>query len=178
MRPYRRISSCPRRTVLSLAGSGLLASLFPLRGGATQSQASVFLDANRAVVRRVFEDVINDGTMATIGDLYGPVLLDPVHAERHSPRPAGLPVPIEDFHMVFPGIVATIETMVAEGDLVATRVTWQQASSLVGAIIRGRTMHLSRVVHGRIVEEWSVGWDWLDSDLDQLFPLHKALPGV
>jgi predicted SnoaL-like aldol condensation-catalyzing enzyme len=156
------LTSCTRRTAIRL-GSGGLASALALSGiGSTRAQEHSTLNANKALVHRVFEEIINGGNTAVIAELYAPVFSNPTRAVRHFPRLAGLPIPLDEFRSVLPNIVATIEDVIAEGDLVATRVTWRNYDPPAGTYIVGHTMHLSRIVNGQIVEEWSVGWEWLD----------------
>jgi predicted SnoaL-like aldol condensation-catalyzing enzyme len=161
--------ACDRRTALHL-GSGGLVTAFALSGvRATQAQELPPLEANKALVRRVFEEIVNSGNAVVVDEVYAPTFVDLSHAARHSPRPAGIPLPLDEFRSVLPDIVATIEDVIAEGALVATRVTWRNVHPPAGTHIEGCTMHLSRIVKGQIVEEWSVGWEWLDH-LTQLLP--------
>jgi predicted SnoaL-like aldol condensation-catalyzing enzyme len=142
-----------------------------------QAQAQSTLEANKALVRRVFEDVINNGRIGGIAELYTPAFLDPARAARRFPPLAGMPVPLAEFRAAGPEIVATVEDMVAEGDLVATRIAWRGPHPPAGTHIEGQTLHLSRIFNGRIVEEWSAGWEWLDHHSNECFPRHKARPG-
>jgi hypothetical protein len=184
------LATLPRRSTLRL-GVGSLAATLAFCGQLTAgSTASTSLGANKALVRRVFEEIVNDGNTAVIDELYAPVFVDLTRAAGRLPHPVDLPVPLADFHAVFPNIVASIEAMIAEGDLVATRITWRNEHPPAGTHIEGRTMHLSRVVNERIIEEWSAGWDWLDQSLVALSPpesatgelgppaLHAARPGL
>lgn len=143
--------------------------------GVSQAQENPTLDTNKALVHRVFADVINEGRLDIVSELYAPVFPDPTRAARHFPRLAGLPLPLAEFQKRFPDIVATVEAVIAEGDLVATRVRWQHKHLPDSNSIPGCTMHFSRVVNGRITEEWSAGWDSLDLHLTQFFPSTNPL---
>jgi predicted ester cyclase len=72
-----------------------------------------------------------------------------------------MPLPIDQFHAGFPDVYAAVEGVIAEGDLVATRVTWRGTHPPAGTHVVGRTMHLFRITNGQISEEWSAGWEWL-----------------
>lgn len=154
-------SNCSRRTAIALGGAGLFAVTVLATIRDAQAKPSTSLEANKALVRRVFEDVINEGRVGTITALYAPAFFDPTRPARRFPHVAGMPLPLDEFRAVLPGIVATVEEMVAEGDLVATHAAWRGSHPPAGTHIEGQTMHLSRIVNGRISEEWSIGWDWL-----------------
>ncbi len=104
--------------------------------------------ANKQVYRRFVEEVINKGNIDIIPELYDPEYVD------HS-APPGAPHDGTIFEQVaqipkmfrgaFPDVHFTIDSMVEEGDWVATRVT-------------GRAQHLGRPFMGIPPTGWRVVW--------------------
>ncbi len=81
-------------------------------------------EENKAVIRRVFEEVLNKGDLSLIPELIAP---DYVY---HSPLvggefkgPEGFRQMVTMFRNAFPDLHCTIEDMVAEGDKLAIHVT-------------------------------------------------------
>ena len=81
-------------------------------------------EENKAVIRRVVEEVLNKGDMSVVPELIAP---DYVY---HSPfgefkGPEGFKQFITMFRTAFPDLHLTVEDMVAEGDKLAARVSWR-----------------------------------------------------
>lgn len=150
-----------RRSAVRLGGGGLAAALATHGLPSAEAQTLTILEANKALIHRVFEEAVNGDNDAVVAELYGPEFVDPALAARFLPRPAGMPLPIDAFHTMLPAVYATVEGLIAEGDLVAARVTWRGSHPPAGTHVVGRTMHLFRIADGQISEEWSAGWEWL-----------------
>lgn len=150
-----------RRTAVRLGGGGLAAALAESRRQSTQAQELVPLEANKALVSRVFEEAVNGRNEALIGDLYAPTFVDRGTWARQMPGPAGMPRTIDQFHTEFPDVTVTVDMTLAEDDLVAAVATWRGTHPPAGTHVVGRTMHFFRITNEQIVEQWSAGWDWL-----------------
>ena len=117
---------------------------------------------NKALVRRWFEEVWNQGRVETIdevfaadgvshglgSDMRGPAEFKPFHAA---------------YRQAFPDVHIDIEDMVAEGDKVAFRWTATgthrghlMAIAPTGRASRFEGMGIVRLRHGQIVEGWNV----------------------
>src|SRR5262245_44719958 len=118
-------------------------------------------EANKATVRRLYLEALSQGDLAVIDEIYAP------DAELHLPGtpqdPFG-PAPIRQLfammHMTYPGIRATIEDLVAEGDKVVARVTLNRAhdGQMLGVAPQAREISWTRIdifrlFHGRIIEQ-------------------------
>jgi predicted SnoaL-like aldol condensation-catalyzing enzyme len=159
-----------RRTAIRL-GSGTLAGLLALRGGPAALAADpAHLEANKALVRRVFAEVINAGKTDLLAELYAPGFVNRDTSSRQILRPAGLPIPLDDFRAAFPVVTVTVDSAVAEGNFVATHESWRDRHPPGGTHLVGRTMHLFRIAGGQIAEQWSAGWEWLDPFVEQRGP--------
>ena len=119
--------------------------------------------ANKALVRRYWDEFWNAQATAVADELFLPE-----QAARERRFAAAL-------HPAFPDGRATVETMVAEGDWVATRYTWHATHTGVwawtafgvsmgvsptGATVRESGMTFDRIAGGRIVEH-RASWDWV-----------------
>jgi predicted SnoaL-like aldol condensation-catalyzing enzyme len=148
-----------RRRTIRLGG---VAGLLALEGRfSARAEEGSPLEVNKALVRRLFAEVVNSGNTDILPELYAPVFVNHDTSSRQAPRPAGLPVTLAEFRAAFPNVVVTIDSAVAEGDLVATHESWRDTHPPAGMHLVGRTMHLFRIDGGVIVEQWSAGWEWL-----------------
>lgn len=144
-----------RRAILL---SGLTFAAAP--AGAAQPESGP--DANKALVRRFFEEVWSTGDLS---------LRDEFLAADYRGHMAGAEQAIDrngwtgwflGFRTAFPDAQFTIEDMIAEGDRVAARLTMRgtHLGPLNGASATGRAvvvtgMSIERVENGRIVEGWN-----------------------
>ncbi len=133
---------------------------------------------NKATYRRFVEEVINEGNIDVVEQIFSPDYVD------HS-RPPGAPEGLDGvrgipkmFRGGFPDLHFTIEQMVEEGDLVATLVTGRGThnGSFMGIEPTGKkarwaSMGFFRVADGQIVEHWG------SPDLLTLLMQLGAIPG-
>ncbi len=158
-----------RRAALELGSGGLAILLDSSHCISVAAEDSPALDRNKALVRRLFVGCVNTGDESLIPSLYAPALIG------DNAAPAGLPLPLRDFRLVAPDTRASVDTLVAEGDLVAALVTWRAPHPPSGTHIAGLTMHLFRLDQDQITEQWAVGWDWMDDEWLH-FPSPSANP--
>jgi predicted ester cyclase len=120
-------------------------------------------DENKAAVRRLYQEALNQGDLTVIDQSYAP------DVELHFPGvpedPYG-PVAVHQlFRMMrdgFPGLQAVIEDLVAEGDKVVARVSFHRPheGQLDGISPQARPwswtrIDIFRLFRGRIVEQWA-----------------------
>jgi steroid delta-isomerase-like uncharacterized protein len=117
---------------------------------------------NKAVSRRVAEEIFNQGKLDLADELYTPdyVLHDPsLPEDLHGPE--GLKQYAAMNLGAFPDARVTVEDQIAEGDMVVTR--WRAAGThtgeLMGILPTGRRSEISgitinRFSGGRIAENW------------------------
>ena len=117
-------------------------------------------DRNKAVVRRVFTDILSQGKFEVAAEIYAKdfvnhegakdLNLDESQAVDHGWRAA------------FPDLELTVEREIAEGDFVT--VLWRGGGTNTGSgnglnatgkRAEGRGISIFRVVDGRIKEEWT-----------------------
>ena len=117
-------------------------------------------EANKAIARRLYEDVITDGNLAALEDIVAADVYD------HSLVPQGLPPTretftrhITGFRAAFPDIQVTVDEMVAEGDRVV--VVWSATGTHRGPFggvaptgrrVSGTNASILRLRDGRITE--------------------------
>jgi predicted SnoaL-like aldol condensation-catalyzing enzyme len=105
-------------------------------------------EANKALIRRVFEEVIPSGDEAGMHTLMDPGFLD------HDPLPGqpqgadGGVYVVATMNRLHPGLRFTIHDLVAEGDRVSIRWTLHGRGELSAIVI-------FRVAAGRIAERWA-----------------------
>lgn len=112
-------------------------------------------EQNKARVLRTNDELFHKGNLD---------IADEVFADDYRDRgPEFIKTFVSDLRTAFPDIKVTIEHLVAEGDMVAwqrTHVGTHQGEYMgipaTGKKITWRTMIISHVVDGKVVEEWSV----------------------
>jgi predicted SnoaL-like aldol condensation-catalyzing enzyme len=121
---------------------------------------------NAAVMRRIFEEIINGKKLDLAEELY---------AEEHALYPnvagvgrggAGMKEAFAGLHEQFTDVQAQIESLVAEGDMVAVRVTWSGTNAGTGERIFWPEMVFTRFADGRAMESWELvdtGRSWTSS---------------
>jgi predicted SnoaL-like aldol condensation-catalyzing enzyme len=122
------------------------------------------IEANKRTMRRIFHEVINGGDIDLADELY---------AREHElhPRssgvirgPEGMKNAFRALHEEFPQIKVRLESMVAEGDLVAVRLTFRGNHAPTGRAAVWPEMVFTRFEGGQAIESWEVtdtgrGWD-------------------
>ncbi len=146
----------------------VLASPFALgRDGrgvvAQEASPAAGLDANKAVARRVSQEIWSRGDVALIDQIIAPEYVRHGTDAEFAGREA-LAQAIRGLRAAIPDWNETIEDLVAEGDLVAYRYTGRGTyrGPLPGLpppagqpiVLEGNAIH--RVVGGQVVETWSV----------------------
>jgi len=126
-------------------------------------------EANKALVRRYFEDAFSRGDLDALDEIVAPgaVEHDPQDPYAGETGPEGARHSIEMYRAAFPDLRFDVEEQIAEGDLVATRFTGTGThdgdlpdlpASHRRSTVTGIAMN--RIEDGRIAETW-VNWDTL-----------------
>ena len=117
---------------------------------------------NKAVVRRVIEEMFNQGNLDTADELIAPDYVDHDPAMPEEVRgPEGFKEFAAAYRAAFPDLHMEIEAQIAEGDLVATRwtATGTHEGDLMGIAPTGRRvrqpgMDINRFSDGKVAETW------------------------
>lgn len=120
-------------------------------------------DENKQLILRLFEEVFNQQSLNAIDELYAPNVVDHSAFPDQSPGIEGIKSAIKGFFEIFDDFKITIEDVVAEDDRVVTREAWRVTHKPSGKIAEGSVIHIFRIREGKITEEWSRGWDWLEN---------------
>jgi steroid delta-isomerase-like uncharacterized protein len=119
-------------------------------------------EENKALVRRVFEEVINQGNLDLVDEVYAP---DYAYHEPGIPElppgPEGFKQLASMYRSAFPDVHITVEDIIAEGDKVVARFTARgtHQGELMGIPPSGNRIEVSgininRISGGKIAEEW------------------------
>ena len=122
------------------------------------------IEQNKALARKLVEEVINQGNISEIDELLIPNFVE--HEELPPGIPPGREAPKALFTMLrsaFPDIKATIEHLIAEGDEVVLHMTWTgtQKGEFMGVPPTGKSISINvidiiRIADGKFVEHWGV----------------------
>ena len=118
------------------------------------------VEQNKAIMRRMTEEVFVKGNLSIIPDLVAPNYV--MHGQTDVKGPEGLKKMAETFRKAFPDYQETINYMVAEGDLVASFNTRQGTfmNDIGGMVATGKkstgsVATLTRYENGKQVEVWT-----------------------
>ncbi len=140
-------------------------------------------EANKAANRRFYEEVINQKNLAVIDEVAGENYVSHSFPPGLPPGREGLQMFISVFHAAFPDGQLTVDEMIAEGETVATRLTFRgthtgdfEGIPPTGKYVMVPALDMARFVDGKLVEQWG-GPDQM-SLLQQLgvFPRPIASP--
>lgn len=117
-------------------------------------------EANKAVVRRWFAEVINQGLMDVVDEL--------IASDFQPQNPDDIPGPDalkqrvvdanEDRRTLIPDIEAAVDDLIAERDMVSARLTWR-GSSFGGNDIAVLALSIFQLRQGQIVASWNLADD-------------------
>ncbi len=120
-------------------------------------------EANKAVIRRLVQEALNEGNLNTIDDLFAPAFVE--HSSPDQPAgPAGVKQFVESVRAGFPNLQVSISHLIAEGDEVVVRTVWQgtHLGEYAGVAPTGKQVirtliHIFRIKGGKITDEWNEG---------------------
>ena len=130
-------------------------------------------EENKAIIRRLYNEVHSGGNMEVIDEIYAPDVEVHVPGLPEDPYgPAAIKRLISTIREVFPGVMVTIEDILAESDKVVASVMWRgprlgrgQGASPRDPLVAWPRLDVYRLFNGRIVEQWP--------DRDDLAALHQ-----
>ena len=117
-------------------------------------------EQNKAIIRRVFDEIVNRGNLAVADEL---LAADYVNHDFPSPAPGaeGFKLVTTMFRSAFPDIVVTLEDEFAEGDRVVTRGVFvgTHTGDFMGIPATGRKVSIKyldiwRLENGKAKENW------------------------
>ena len=121
-------------------------------------------EQNKALVRKLVEEGINQGHMSVIDEFLIPDFVE--HEELPPGIPPGREAPKVLFTMLrsaFPDFKATIEHLIAEGDEIVLRMTWTgtHEGEFMGIPPTGKRISINVIdilgmAEGKCVEHWGV----------------------
>jgi predicted SnoaL-like aldol condensation-catalyzing enzyme len=119
---------------------------------------------NKAVQRRIIDEVINRKNLDFADELFSEE--HELHPETPGVGrgPEGMKRAFAGLHEEFPDVRVEIESMVAEGDMVAVRLTFSGTHALIGERATWPEMVFARFSEGKAVDSWEVtdtgrSWD-------------------
>ena len=120
-------------------------------------------EENKTVFRRAYEELLNRGDLSVADELVAPDFINHEAPPGRDRGPESMRVLATMLRTAFPDLHFTIEELVAEGDVVAGRLTMSgtHEGPLMGMPPTGRSvqqahMHFVRFRDGKAVEHWGV----------------------
>jgi len=123
----------------------------------------VSAEANKALMRRLFEEGFHSGKLAVVDEIFHPNFVDRSTPEQ-PPGTEGVKDYISMVRTGFPDISITIEDLVAEEERVVVRTTWRgthlgeyEGIAPTGKQVTRSMIQIFHVKDGKLLEEWSEG---------------------
>ena len=119
-------------------------------------------ETNKAANRRFYEEIINQKKMAVVDEVAGANYVSHGFPPGFPPGREGLKAFVGAFHVAFPDGHLTIDQMIAEGDTVATRLTFHgtHTHEFMGIAPTGKKVTVPALdmarydEDGKLVEHW------------------------
>ena len=118
-------------------------------------------EENKKIVERVFEELINQKKAENIDLYYVPNVVDHSAWPGQAPGREGLKQTVKDFHKSYRDLHVQIDEVITSGNKVVTRETWKGVNSTTSKPVTGTVMHIFELENGKVTDEWSEGWEWL-----------------
>ena len=111
-------------------------------------------EQNKAVVRRNLEEVFNQRNFEVADELFSSEYIVHPSLPASPTGPERVKRIFASMQEAFPDIQVHIDAMVAEGDMVATRMTYSGTHAPTGKQATWPATLFSRLAEGRLLEEW------------------------
>ena len=118
-------------------------------------------EANKALYRRFVNEIIKNKNVAVIDELMDPNFIEHNPLPGQTPGSDGMKQMMGMFFAAFPDLDSTVDLLVAEGDVVAGRMTTTgtHTGDFMGIPATGKRVsfteiHIVRIANGRAVEHW------------------------
>jgi predicted ester cyclase len=118
-------------------------------------------ETNKIANRRFYEEIINQKKLALVDEVAGANYVSHGFPPGLPPGREGLKAFVGAFHAAFPDGHLTIDQMIAEGDTVATRLTFHgtHTHEFMGIAPTGKKVNvpaldMARFEGGKLVEHW------------------------
>ena len=143
----------------SVLGNMALAGVFLERGG-----RFVGTEENKAAQRRIIDELINAKNLDLADDLFSEGHTLYPESSGVGRGPEGMKQAFAGLHEEFPDIRVEIEDILAEGDMVAVRLTFRGTHAPTGEKAAWPETVFARFSDGKAVESWELtdtgrGWD-------------------
>ena len=122
---------------------------------------------NKQLVRRVFEEALNEEHLELIDELFSSQFRDHSTPDQ-PPGPQGVKDYFTQIRTGFPDIHVTLDDVIAEGDRVVVRSTWRgtyqgnrTGHPPTGQAAERTMIQIFRVVDGKLQDEWNEGSELL-----------------
>jgi len=135
--------------------------------GQSAEEIEALLEDNKAIARRTFEEIWNQGNLGVADEIYDASSVSHGTGVELPPGPEGFKQYVSIYLSAFPDVHFTIEDQIAEGDRVVTRwiARGTHNGELMGIPATGKQVvvtgiSINEFVGGKLVESWN-NWDGL-----------------
>ncbi len=134
-------------------------------------------EENKAIVRRIYDEFINQGNTDTFDELVSPDFVEHEEMPDIPPTAEGVKLFFAMFRSAFPDLTATLDDLIAEGDKVVALAHWNATHQgefmgvpASGSSVTFGVIDVFRISNGLIVDHWG------QSDILSLMQQIGAIP--
>jgi predicted ester cyclase len=121
----------------------------------------VSLEANKAVVRRFIDEILNQGNLSVISEIVAPDYVRHMPGGQDLIGPEGLRAQVEQAQAEWSDLTFSAEDMIAEGDKVVVRALSRPTHTRTafgipptGKELIYTSMVIYRIADGKVAEDW------------------------
>lgn len=121
------------------------------------------LEKNKALLRRLYEEGLQQGNLDIIDQLFSPDFIDHSTPDQ-PPGPEGVKAYFREIRSGCPDIQVSLDDLIAERDCVVVRTTWRGTHlgayaemPPTGRSVSRTLIQIFRIVNNSILEEWNEG---------------------
>lgn len=128
----------------------------------TEATSISLAEKNKELIKGVYSEMASKQNYSLIDSFFAVNIFDHGALEGQEQGLAGFKKAVSEFLGMFSKVEIKQEDLIADGDLVATRETWKVIRKSDNKELTGETMHWFLIKDGKITDEWSKGWEWIE----------------
>ena len=105
---------------------------------------------------------MNQARLEVIDEVFAANLIDHADEQSELSGPESIKQFILEMRATFPDLEVSVESIIGEGNQVASRESWQGTHRRTGQRVNGTVLHWFVFDGPHVIEEWSAGWEWLN----------------
>jgi predicted ester cyclase len=120
-------------------------------------------EKNKELILRVYAEMVNKRNLSLIDSFFDSKIVDHAAFPGQAQGIEGFRKAVGDLFALFSHMQVTVDDLIAGDNIVASHETWNVTTASGNKTATGKTMHIFKISKGKITDEWSKGWEWLEN---------------